>query len=107
MNDEVLTGEQAWEKVCAFVQNDGRFKSATGIVFESRVSGNRIYYKGGAKNGGREEDLFKDDFISAFNALPDKSATNINSIKDAVPDNFYKKRTSFIAILQGAKVLNA
>jgi hypothetical protein len=106
MSESVITGEKAWETVCAFVQNDGRFKTATGIVYESRVSGNRIFYKGGKANGGREEDINRDDFVVAFNALPVNTEINVTTIKDVVSAYIYKKRTPFLGLLQSAGIVS-
>jgi hypothetical protein len=105
MSESTVSGEKAWDTVCAFVKNDGRFKTATGIVYESRVSGNRIFYKGGKTNGGREEDINKDDFILAFNSIPENTGINVNSIKDVVSPYIYKKRTSFVGLLHSSGIL--
>ena len=107
MSEAVINGDKAWERVCAFVQNDGRFKTATGIVYESRVSGNRIFYKGGKSNGGREEDINKDDFIVAFDAMPVKTEFNPATIKDVVSEYIYKRRTPFLALLNSAGIVSS
>jgi hypothetical protein len=103
---EQITGTKAWDAVCAFVNNDGRFKTSTGIVFESRVSGNRIFYKGGKTNGGLEEDLNRDEFIAAFDLIPVNSAITTNSIRGIVPPNIHKKLMAFVTLLRSAGVLN-
>jgi len=106
MNRKNLTGFQAWEIVCDHIRLNKRITSVTKINYNSRVSGNTIFYQGGNRSGGEEESMAKEDFIKAFDAVKHLNVINTNTIKGKIPNSIYRKRTPFIAMLLSAKLID-
>lgn len=101
-----LNGELAWAIVAYNVIENGKFKSVTGIIYEAQVENESIFYKGGARNNGEEEEITKKDFVTGFDSVQTLPDINTNTVKNDIPTSIYRKRTPFIGLLFSAKIIN-
>ena len=100
-----VNGDLAWAIVAYNINHKHCFESVTGIVYEARVEGNTIYYKGSDRNNGEDEDISKVDFCIAFEKIKDLPEINTNTIKDVIDSSVYRKRSPLIGMLYSFKII--
>lgn len=105
MNIVSLNGELAWASVAYYVLQHKNFKSVSGIEYQTRIAGNKIYYKGSNRNEGEEEIITKEEFTEAFANIQSITEINTNTIKTIIPNSLYRKRTPFIGLLFSSGII--
>lgn len=93
-----FNGEQVWEAVVRFIEQNKQVTSVTGKVFSVTFVGSCLFIKGGTpgtKRAEKGEYLTAKDFISAYDSVKDWEEINTGNVKQYIR----RQQTPFIALL--------
>ena len=97
-------GEEIWNEIVNFINENHKFTSVTGIVYQATFVGSCIFLRGGSPGTKRADDgeyLTGKDFIYAYEKIRTLDKINTSTVKPHIK----RQQTPFIGLLISAGIL--